>query len=108
MALTLLLGAWAVTRGLSAGSVDRMRMDSPDLRAWVLVMIVQSVPYLSAVLASLASALDIPADLIGLGYRPVETDEVYATVIDAPEPVDGTSAVGVAPKLPEPGPGKAG
>jgi hypothetical protein len=110
MALTLLLGAWAVTRGLSAGSVDRMRMDNPDLRAWVLVMTVQSVPYLSAVLASIASALDLPARLIGHGYRPVETDEVYATVIDAAEPVGrgGAPAVGVAPKLPEPGPGKAG
>jgi hypothetical protein len=87
-----------------------MRMDSPDLRAWVLVMTVQSVPYLSAVLASIASALDLPARLIGHGYRPVEADEVYATVIDAAEPVgrEGAPAVGVAPKLPEPGPGKAG
>jgi hypothetical protein len=110
MASTLLLGAWAVTRGLSDGSVDRMRMDSPDLRAWVLVMIVQSVPYLSAVLASVASALDIPARLIGHGYRPVETDEVYATVIDAAEPAGpaGTPPVRVAPKLPEPGRGQAG
>ena len=108
MAFALLLGAWAVTRGLSDGSLDRMRMDSPDLRAWVLVMIVQSVPYLSAVLASIASALDLPAHLIGQGYRAVETDEVYATVIDAADPVIAGVAPAGAAKLPDTGPGTAG
>ena len=98
LASALLFGAWAVTRGLSDGSLDRMRMDSPDLRAWVLVMIVQSVPYLSAVLASIASALSLPARVIGHGYRLVETDEVYATVLDAVEPAS-------AGALPAAGPG---
>ena len=57
-----------------------MRMDSPDLRAWVLVMVVQSIPYLSAVVASVVSALPIPARWVGHGYVKVETDEEFATV----------------------------
>jgi hypothetical protein len=84
MACGLLLSAWAVTVGLSDGSTDRMRMDSPDLRAWVLVMVVQSIPYLSAVVASIVSALPIPARVIGHGYATVDTDWEYATIIDAP------------------------
>ena len=83
MAGALLLGAYAVTRTLSDGSLDRMRMDSPDLRAWVLVMVVQSIPYLSAVAASLISALPIPARWVGNGYATVGGDEEYATIIDA-------------------------
>ncbi|HXQ31335.1 MAG TPA: glycosyltransferase [Steroidobacteraceae bacterium] len=84
MACGLLLSAWAVTIGLSNGSADRMRMDSPDLRAWVLVMVVQSIPYLSAVVASIVSALPIAARVIGHGYARVDTDWEYATIIDAP------------------------
>jgi hypothetical protein len=84
MAAALLLSAWGVTLGLSNSSLDRMRMESPDLRAWILVMVVQSIPYLSAVAASIVSALPIPARFIGSGYRHIETDEEYATIIDAP------------------------
>jgi exo-beta-1,3-glucanase (GH17 family)/cellulose synthase/poly-beta-1,6-N-acetylglucosamine synthase-like glycosyltransferase len=86
MAVALLLSAWSVTIGLSDGSLDRMRMESPDLRAWVLVMVVQSIPYLSAVLASIVSALPLPAKLIGSGYRTIATDEDYASIVDAPRP----------------------
>ncbi len=86
MAIGLLLSAWGVTVGLSDGSLDRMRMESPDLRAWVLVMVVQSIPYLSAVLASVISALPLPARLIGSGYRTIETDEEFASIVDAPRP----------------------
>ena len=78
------MSAWAVTVGLSDGSLDRMRMESPDLRAWVLVMVVQSIPYLSAVAASIVSALPLPATLIGSGYRTIETDEEFASIVDAP------------------------
>ncbi len=86
MAMALLTSAWAVTIHLSDGSLDRMRMDSPDLRAWVLVMVVQAIPYSSAVVASIISSLRIPARVIGLGYRQVATDEQYATIIDADPP----------------------
>ena len=63
-----------------------MRTFSPDLRAWVLVMVVQSVPYLSAVIAALISALPIPASWVGHGYTTVVGDEEFATIIDAPAP----------------------
>ena len=60
-------------------------MDSPDLRTWVIVMTVQSIPYVSAVLVSIMSSLTLPASLIGLGYRDVDPD--------ADEPVPAIAAV---------------
>jgi len=84
MAVGLILSAWAVTFNLSDGSLDRMRMDSPDLRAWVLVMVVQSLPYLSAVVASIISSLELPASLIGNGYAVIEGGEEFATVVAEP------------------------
>jgi exo-beta-1,3-glucanase (GH17 family)/cellulose synthase/poly-beta-1,6-N-acetylglucosamine synthase-like glycosyltransferase len=86
MATALLLGAWAASTTLVEGSLDRMRTDSPDLRAWILVMCVQAIPYLSAVIASLISALPIPARWIGQGYLPVEGGEEYAQLV--PDPMD--------------------
>jgi hypothetical protein len=86
MALGLLASGVAVTVNLSSASLDRMRMDSPDLRAWVLVMVVQSIPYLSAVLASIASSLKLPAEWIGTGYTHPDTDEDYATIVEEPSP----------------------
>jgi hypothetical protein len=96
MATALLLGAWASSTTLVEGSLDRMRTDSPDLRAWILVMCVQAIPYLSAVIASLISALPIPARWIGQGYLPVEGGEEYAQLV--PDPMDPpfeAAAVGV-------------
>jgi len=97
MAIALLLSAWAVTVNLENASLDRMRMDSPDLRAWVLVMVVQSIPYLSAVVASVVSSLPIPARWVGNGYVKVETDEEfttvdqYATILEKPADAAGAS-----------------
>ncbi len=102
MAAALLLSAWAVTANLENASLDRMRMDSPDLRAWVLVMVVQSIPYLSAVVASIVSALRIRARWVGHGYKKIETDEEfatvdqYATILD--KPPDGDA--GAPPRAP--------
>ena len=84
MAIGLILSAIGVTVGLSDGSLDRMRMDGIDLRAWVLVMLVQSIPYLSAVLSSLISALPIPARIVGQGYQVMDEDQEYATVVSEP------------------------
>jgi exo-beta-1,3-glucanase (GH17 family)/cellulose synthase/poly-beta-1,6-N-acetylglucosamine synthase-like glycosyltransferase len=97
MAIALLLGAWTISHVLIANpSLDRMRAgDSPDLRAWLLVMIVQSVPYVSAVLASLVSALPIPARWVGRGYVPVEGDEEYAQLVA--DPADAPAAAPAAP-----------
>ena len=95
MATALLLGAWASSTTLVEGSLDRMRTDSPDLRAWILVMCVQAIPYVSAVIASLVSALPIPARWIGQGYLPVEGDEEYAQLV--PDPLDAPPATAGAP-----------
>jgi hypothetical protein len=57
MTAALLLAAWGVS------SVDQM--GSPDLAVWVLVLVIQSVPYLAAILMSLVSALPLPARLVG-------------------------------------------
>ncbi len=84
IAVALLLSAGAVTYNLSDGSLDRMRMDSPDLRAWVLVMVVQSLPYLSALTASIISSLNLPARFIGNGYEVIEGGEAFATVVAEP------------------------
>jgi energy-converting hydrogenase Eha subunit A len=40
-------------------------MGSPDLSVWILVLLVQTVPYLAAIIMSLVSALPLPARLIG-------------------------------------------
>ena len=41
----------------------------PDRLAWIVVLLIQSVPYASSLLASLASAFPLPARLLGIGYR---------------------------------------
>jgi exo-beta-1,3-glucanase (GH17 family)/cellulose synthase/poly-beta-1,6-N-acetylglucosamine synthase-like glycosyltransferase len=64
MVVALWLSAWAVSR------VPPL-LQGPDRAAWIVVLLVQSVPYASAVLASLASAFPLPARLLGRGYRSV-------------------------------------
>jgi exo-beta-1,3-glucanase (GH17 family)/cellulose synthase/poly-beta-1,6-N-acetylglucosamine synthase-like glycosyltransferase len=62
MMIGLWLAAWAVAQSpLQRG---------PDRFAWIVVLLIQSVPYLSSLLASLASAFPLPAYLLGIGYRP--------------------------------------
>ena len=60
MAGTLLLAAWGVS------NIDLM--SSPDLAVWITVLIVQTVPYLAAVIMSIASSLQLPASLVGLPH----------------------------------------
>jgi exo-beta-1,3-glucanase (GH17 family)/cellulose synthase/poly-beta-1,6-N-acetylglucosamine synthase-like glycosyltransferase len=62
--LALWLCAWAV-------SLVPPVLKGPDRLAWTVVLLIQSVPYASSVLASLASAFPLPARLLGSGYRPV-------------------------------------
>jgi glycosyltransferase involved in cell wall biosynthesis len=54
----------------------------PDLTAWVVMLGIQSVPYLCAVLVSLLAALPVGASLIGNRYR------------------EGTAAARIAPLVP--------
>ena len=61
----MMVGLW-----LAAWFVDHSpQQHGPDRLAWIVVLIVQSVPYASALMASLASAFPLPARLLGIGYR---------------------------------------
>jgi len=75
----LLLAAWGVS--------DIKLMGSPDLSIWILVLLVQTVPYLAAIIMSLVSALPLPARLIGMPkptrYQTPASEDEYA---DAPSP----------------------
>ncbi len=57
----MMLGLWLAASGVAATP----QMASPDRLAWIVVLLVQSVPYAAAVLTSLVSALDMPAHWLG-------------------------------------------
>jgi exo-beta-1,3-glucanase (GH17 family)/cellulose synthase/poly-beta-1,6-N-acetylglucosamine synthase-like glycosyltransferase len=70
----LMVGLW-----LAAWGVTHSRQtEGPDRLAWIVVLLIQSVPYASSLLASLASAFPLPARLLGIGYRPVTTTQTRA------------------------------
>jgi exo-beta-1,3-glucanase (GH17 family)/cellulose synthase/poly-beta-1,6-N-acetylglucosamine synthase-like glycosyltransferase len=59
----LILSAWAVSHtGLRENA-------GPDRLAWIVVLLVQSVPYASSLVVSLVSAFPLPARLLGTEYR---------------------------------------
>lgn len=60
MMIALWLAAWGVA--------NSPQMASPDRLAWVIVMVIQSLPYLSTLLTSIASAFPLPARMIGDKY----------------------------------------
>ncbi|MEO8224416.1 MAG: glycosyltransferase [Gammaproteobacteria bacterium] len=76
MTIALLLAAWGVSR------IDLM--GSPDLAVWIIVLLIQTIPYVAAILMSLVSALPLPASLVGL---PVPTRHQEAPVPHAVAPV---------------------
>ncbi|HYB33778.1 MAG TPA: hypothetical protein VED45_10175, partial [Steroidobacteraceae bacterium] len=43
----------------------------PDRLAWIVVLLIQSIPYACSVLVSLMSAFPLPARLLGTSYRPI-------------------------------------
>ncbi len=61
MMIGLWLSAWAVAHS--------PQQHGPDRFAWIVVLLIQSVPYASTLLASFASAFPLPARLLGVGYR---------------------------------------
>jgi len=63
----IMLGLWLSAWGVSHSTTDLTR--GPDRIAWVVVLLIQSVPYLSSLLVSLTSAFPLPAKLLGRGYR---------------------------------------
>jgi len=67
--LGLLLSAWGVAHAPQAAGLDRVALAGPDRLAWIVVLLVQSVPYASSLLVSLMSAFPLPGRLLGTGYR---------------------------------------
>jgi cellulose synthase/poly-beta-1,6-N-acetylglucosamine synthase-like glycosyltransferase len=61
----LMLSAWAVSHTALPQNAG------PDHLAWIVVLLVQSVPYASSLVVSLTSAFPLPARLLGTSYRPV-------------------------------------
>jgi len=72
MMLGLLLSAWGVAYAPQAAGLDRVALAGPDRLAWIVVLLVQSVPYASSLLVSLSSAFPLPAGLLGTHYRPIK------------------------------------
>jgi hypothetical protein len=75
----LLLSAWAVSRTSTPQNAG------PDRMAWVIVLIIQSVPYASALIVSLASAFPLPARLLGTRYRTLNAPAPAPGVVKPPE-----------------------
>jgi hypothetical protein len=77
MTAALLLAAWAVS------SIDQM--GSPDLSVWILVLIVQTIPYVAAIAMSLLSALPLPASLVDVpkvaGPQPAQPADATADLV---------------------------
>jgi exo-beta-1,3-glucanase (GH17 family)/cellulose synthase/poly-beta-1,6-N-acetylglucosamine synthase-like glycosyltransferase len=61
----LLLSAWAVSYTALPQNMG------PDHFAWIVVLLIQSVPYVSSLVVSLVSAFPLPARLLGTSYRPM-------------------------------------
>jgi exo-beta-1,3-glucanase (GH17 family)/cellulose synthase/poly-beta-1,6-N-acetylglucosamine synthase-like glycosyltransferase len=63
MMVGLMLSAWGVAHTGPPESAG------PDRLAWIVVLLIQSVPYASSLVVSLMSAFPLPARLLGTGYR---------------------------------------
>jgi exo-beta-1,3-glucanase (GH17 family)/cellulose synthase/poly-beta-1,6-N-acetylglucosamine synthase-like glycosyltransferase len=59
----LMLSAWAIAH------TGPPESSGPDRLAWIVALLVQSVPYASSLIVSLISAFPLPARLLGTGYR---------------------------------------
>jgi exo-beta-1,3-glucanase (GH17 family)/cellulose synthase/poly-beta-1,6-N-acetylglucosamine synthase-like glycosyltransferase len=67
--IVMMLGLWLSAWGVSHSTTLQTR--GPDRLAWIVVLLIQSVPYASSLIVSLASAFALPAHLLGRrGYRP--------------------------------------
>ena len=65
MVVGLLLSAWGVAY------TGTRETAGPDRLAWIVVLIIQSVPYASSLIVSLISAFPLPARWLGTSYRTV-------------------------------------
>jgi exo-beta-1,3-glucanase (GH17 family)/cellulose synthase/poly-beta-1,6-N-acetylglucosamine synthase-like glycosyltransferase len=76
----MMLGLWLAAWGVA----HSVQQHGPDRFAWIVVLMIQSVPYLSTLLASLASAFPLPASLLGIGYRPMAPTPCRSAEADSP------------------------
>jgi len=65
MMIGLALSAWTVSYTALPQNAG------PDHFAWVVALLIQSIPYASSLVVSLVSAFRLPARLLGTTYRPV-------------------------------------
>jgi exo-beta-1,3-glucanase (GH17 family)/cellulose synthase/poly-beta-1,6-N-acetylglucosamine synthase-like glycosyltransferase len=65
MMAALVLSAWAVSY------TGTKETSGPDRLAWIVVLLIQSVPYASSLFVSLVSAFPLPARWLGTSYRSV-------------------------------------
>jgi glycosyltransferase involved in cell wall biosynthesis len=63
----MMVGLWLAAWGVA----HSRQTQGPDRLAWIVVLLIQSVPYASSLLASLCSAFPLPARLLGTGYRTI-------------------------------------
>ena len=66
----MMLGLWLAAWGV-AHSPQTEGLQGPDRLTWIVVLVIQSVPYASSLIASLTGAFSLPARLLGVGYRPM-------------------------------------
>jgi cellulose synthase/poly-beta-1,6-N-acetylglucosamine synthase-like glycosyltransferase len=59
----LMLALWTCAAGTAVYSANDY--SGPDMSVWIIVLLIQSLPYLAALLISLASAFKLPATLLG-------------------------------------------
>jgi cellulose synthase/poly-beta-1,6-N-acetylglucosamine synthase-like glycosyltransferase len=63
MMIGLMLSAWAVSYTALPQNAG------PDHAAWIVVLLIQAVPYASSLVVSLMSAFPLPARILGTSYR---------------------------------------
>jgi exo-beta-1,3-glucanase (GH17 family)/cellulose synthase/poly-beta-1,6-N-acetylglucosamine synthase-like glycosyltransferase len=70
MMIGLVLSAWAVGHLVPSEGPERFAW-GPDRVAWIVVLLIQAVPYASSLIVSLMSAFPLPARLLGTSYRAI-------------------------------------
>jgi exo-beta-1,3-glucanase (GH17 family)/cellulose synthase/poly-beta-1,6-N-acetylglucosamine synthase-like glycosyltransferase len=69
----LMLGLWLAAFGVTQVPEE---LTSPDRAMWIIMLLIQSLPYFAAVLVSLASAFPLPARLLGEAPRVSQVTKV--------------------------------
>ncbi len=87
--VTLWLAAWGILRIPS-------EIGSPDLTMWIVVLLIQSIPYAASLIVSLVSAFPIPAKVLGVSPDNYQSSQPGRAVqrrvvskVKAPQPPPG-------------------